>query len=487
LLLPDTAFAQVPKTLLNDPSELVLSLSRVIQSGEQKRLYQWFGSELLRSLMTENIYLGIDPAIMVLGSPSTAKISSISHTPEGTVLAVRVVHERGSANWRLVINPITERIEATFMTSDSAIARPDRDHTNFAPTPSTREFGRDPQVLSAGPSLVDPRVVEFLYATTRKQQDFDRTNVTFTGDRDPQLVLGAASIRIPEDHKIGRIELPTPSWRLWSISEQTSDERRQFTVRKVTRLTPEQWGDVVRAKAHNRALIFVHGYNNSFQDALFRNAQIVWDMQYPGLSVLFSWASKGQAADYFYDRESAYIARNAFIRVLKMLKEDYGIDRVDVLAHSMGNVVVLDALAHHAQTGNPAKIGELIMAAPDVDRDGFIGLMPGIGTIAAGLTLYASSADRALAASRIPTGVPRAGDVPAEGPVVLPGMETIDVTAIGSDLLGMNHDVFASNRAVMDDLKLVLATGMRPPSSRLSQIRGFPERPLPPKYWRYAP
>ena len=64
-----------------------------------------------------------------------------------------------------------------------------------------------------------------------------------------------------------------------------------------------------------------------------------------GLSVLFTWASRGDVADYIYDKESAYNARAAFISLLQKLKHDYGIEQINVLAHSMGNLIALDALA----------------------------------------------------------------------------------------------------------------------------------------------
>jgi len=170
-----------------------------------------------------------------------------------------------------------------------------------------------------------------------------------------------------------------------------------------------------------------------------------------------------------------------------MLEQNYGIEEVNVIAHSMGNLVVLDALSNYAQTTNPTKIGELIMAAPDVDKDQFVQMVPEVHKITKGMTLYASSADKALALSRVPARVPRAGDVPAGGPIVLPDLETVDVTAVGDEIFGLNHSEFATNRMVMDDIKLILSTGMRPPSSRLSQIRAFPELPALPRYWRYAP
>jgi hypothetical protein len=71
----------------------------------------------------------------------------------------------------------------------------------------------------------------------------------------------------------------------------------------------------------------------------------------------------------------------------------------------------------------------------------------------------------------------------ANGPVLLPNLDTIDVTAIGDEILGLNHTVFATNRAVMDDLKLLLINGMKLP--RLSQVRKFPEPPLASAYWKY--
>jgi esterase/lipase superfamily enzyme len=111
--------------------------------------------------------------------------------------------------------------------------------------------------------------------------------------------------------------------------------------------------------------VFVHGFNTTFEEALFRNAQIVWDLQYSGISVLYSWSSKGKVRDYVYDRDSADIAQPGFIALLSTLR-DLGIEHVDVIAHSMGNRVVLPALSNIADADNPVRVNQLIMAAPDV-------------------------------------------------------------------------------------------------------------------------
>jgi hypothetical protein len=66
----------------------------------------------------------------------------------------------------------------------------------------------------------------------------------------------------------------------------------------------------------------------------------------------------------------------------------------------------------------------------------------------------------------------------------LPNVETIDVTAVGEDIFGLNHDVFAASRDVMEDISAILRLNLPPP--RLIRVRGVPEPPSLPKYWRYV-
>jgi esterase/lipase superfamily enzyme/Tfp pilus assembly protein PilF len=348
-----------------------------------------------------------------------------------------------------------------------------------------KALGPDQRPPPPPPPIGDPRLVEFLFASTRQEIAATPGNtVSYSGERGP-LTFGAASVRIPPDHKIGHIERPS-SWSLFGITlSSTPNEREHFVVKQVVSLSENGFDQVVRGKGAKTALVFVHGFNTTFEDALYRNAQIAWDLQYSGLSVLFTWASRGRVADYIYDRESAYLAREAFIALLEKLKRDYGIEQVNVLAHSMGNLIAVDALANYARTSNPVKIAHLVMAAPDVDRNQFLALVPVARAIVGGMTIYASSADRALVASRkLAGGVPRAGDVPADGPIILPNVETIDVTAMGEDIFGLNHSVFAASRDVMEDISALLRLNLPPP--RLIQIRPVPDPPAATRYWRYV-
>ena len=75
--------------------------------------------------------------------------------------------------------------------------------------------------------------------------------------------------------------------------------------------------------------------------------------------------------------------------------------------------------------------------------------------VAAGLdtTLYTSANDKALASARTLRGYPRAGDS-STGPVIIDGIETIDVTAANKSILG--HSYFEESQMVSRDLAILL-------------------------------
>jgi esterase/lipase superfamily enzyme len=71
--------------------------------------------------------------------------------------------------------------------------------------------------------------------------------------------------------------------------------------------------------------------------------------------------------------------------------------------------------------------------------------------------------DRAMqAARRVAGGIPRAGDVPLDGPIIIEGIDTIDVTQTSLDYLALNHSIYAEKSALLNDIGLLLQTGERP-------------------------
>ena len=127
------------------------------------------------------------------------------------------------------------------------------------------------------------------------------------------------------------------------------------------------------ANAAGHVLVFIHGYNNRFESAVYRLAQIVHDSDAPVVPVLFTWPSRGKLLAYTYDRESANFSRDALERLLTLLARNPKVDSISILTHSMGNWVTLEALRQMAIRNGRIlpKIKDVMMAAPDVDVDVF--------------------------------------------------------------------------------------------------------------------
>jgi esterase/lipase superfamily enzyme len=238
----------------------------------------------------------------------------------------------------------------------------------------------------------------------------------------------------------------------------------------------------------DHAFVFVHGFWTTFDDALYRTAQIAYDLGDGettfGTAFLYSWPSGGALKDYKYDFDSARFAIDHLEAFLSLVASRSGAAHLHVIAHSMGNwpmLAVLDKVAR-APT-NKTKIDQIILAAPDIDAAEFAKMAFAISTIANGVTLYASSNDFAMKAAReAHHGVPRAGDVPSSGPVIVKGVDTIDVSNISTDVFG-GHAEYVEKRELLNDVALILRKGIHPPSERMPILETLSLRKL--VYWRY--
>jgi esterase/lipase superfamily enzyme/translation elongation factor EF-Tu-like GTPase len=309
--------------------------------------------------------------------------------------------------------------------------------------------------------------IGFYYATTRavsnKDEDFG-----YSGERSGQLRLGRAQVRVPNQRAPGTIDLPRDGRKIlgFRIGRQKADPNKHFIIKGVEELDMTAWASDIRGQGREQALIFVHGFNNSFKDAVYRAAQIFWDLRYEGLPVLFSWASRARTKSYIYDQQSALNAGDNFLQLLDMLAEQ-GVEEIILLAHSMGNFLVTQALGR-AKQSRLDQVRELIMAAADVDRDNFSQFCRKNTALHKRMTLYASAADKALLASMVlADDIPRAGYVYDNQPLVEPGLDTIDGTPLGDQMFGLNHGDFAAESSFLNDIARLIATSQRPPHERL--------------------
>jgi esterase/lipase superfamily enzyme len=336
-------------------------------------------------------------------------------------------------------------------------------------------------------------LVPVFYGTDRERAD-NAEKLDYAGDRGRRLELGRALVTVPKSHQVPNIERP---WAIRipyfdvTIYEEDEDPKKHFTMKEMKALTRESFLALVRSRLakserfKDQAFVFVHGFNTTFSHGVFRTAQIAYDLKFDGAPFLYSWPSGGGFSSYTYDRESAGQSEPYMKDFMKLVIDETGAKAVSVIAHSMGNQPVLQVLRDLKRSmPEGTVISQIILAAPDVDRDNFDNIAREIIGLAKGVTLYVSSTDQALEASRrFHGGVPRAGDVPESGPLVIDGIDTIDITAASTDSLGINHSGYAENNALLNDIAKVIETGA-PPEQRKPPI--FERIPAGDKaYWRY--
>jgi esterase/lipase superfamily enzyme len=125
----------------------------------------------------------------------------------------------------------------------------------------------------------------------------------------------------------------------------------------------------------NDALLFVHGFNVNFVSAVLRTAQIAADLYFPGASLLFSWPSKASLSPlaYTHDEAQARWTLRDLGEFIELVAEESGATTIHLVAHSMGNRALTEALHRiGAATRRGTIFNEIVLTAPDIDTDTFV-------------------------------------------------------------------------------------------------------------------
>jgi esterase/lipase superfamily enzyme len=310
-------------------------------------------------------------------------------------------------------------------------------------------------VAYSPPGAVDHTL---LVATTRERDD--RPGTLFNGDRASAIDYAEITVSIPPNHKQNEIEWATtppgdPNVNFVVRDEKYLDGDKAFLQALNAQLA-------LRPPGSRNVFLFVHGFNTMFAEAVYRGAQLAHDSKAPGVPVLFTWASRGQATAYVYDLNSATAARDALEHTLRLLIRSNA-EKVNVLAHSMGNWVTVEAFRQIKISGDlpPAsKIGTVVLAAPDIDMDVFKAQLRRFGKPQKPFYVVLSQDDRALFLSRtIAGGVTRVGDSTDTAELAALGARVIDLTDVKGDD-ATNHDKFVQLASVAPELRGILARGI---------------------------
>ncbi len=209
-----------------------------------------------------------------------------------------------------------------------------------------------------------------------------------------------------------------------------------------------------RGAGRRDVLIYVHGFNQTFETAALDAARLSDGIQFRGETLLFSWPSKASLSDYNYDRESAMWSRDAFESMLDQLIADPNVGRISIVAHSMGTMLTVEMLRQLYDSRGASvdqNIGAVVLAAPDIDIDGFSASVNRIGPLKGKITVLTASTDRALdLMRRMSGGVTRVGMAEARKLQAL-GLKVIDASQVGVG--AVNHDLFLSDARVRDQVR----------------------------------
>ncbi len=292
-----------------------------------------------------------------------------------------------------------------------------------------------------------PRVVQIFIASTRKGE---------SGPAAQQLAHGGTryaltTLTFPPGHRPGAIERP-----MWG----SGDPQNDIMVAGRRELDSDEFKAELASHISGRigvnrdVLIFVHGFNTSFDDARWRAAQIVADSRFGGVPILFTWPSRGGLLSYVSDKDSAAASRDELQGLLEDVAKTPGLGKIHILAHSMGGWLAMEALRQASIAGDRdlgGHLGDVMLASPDIDLDVFGQQMARIRP--AKVTVFATSNDRALGLSSwIAADRPRVGAIDAATPQDKAALEKLgakvyDLSGFSDGFIG--HGIYADTPDVL--------------------------------------
>lgn len=307
-----------------------------------------------------------------------------------------------------------------------------------------------------------------LVATTRKPVNGARARPWFGTERAAAMTVARARMTPPDDSRFSLASVGLVDWRVDSVE-----------------IAP-QVGDLLSQATSGRdVLMYVHGFNQTFEAAALDAARLSDGVQFNGVTMLFTWPSRGKIFDYGYDRESAMWSRDALAQVIEQLMANPTIGRINIVAHSIGTMLTMEALRElYARRGDAAadRIGAVIFASPDIDMDVFTSSVARIGPLAAKITVITATTDRALAVSRwMAGGVSRVGAA-EKAQLEKLGLRVIDASAQGWGII--NHDLFLSNAGIRQTIRDAVAGQPRlgafaPGAVQAGDLQPLGEAPAP--------
>jgi len=252
--------------------------------------------------------------------------------------------------------------------------------------------------ITLAPEAAEVGKVEQIFIGTTRAKGKD--GETFSHERSPSVRYAQLDISIPPERTEG-----TVNWPRAKVPYNTRTD--MLTVRSIAYATPAAFrgalGQAIRTESPGtrEAVVFVHGFNNTFAESLYRFAQMVHDMDLPGAAVHYSWPSQASVLGYVYDRDSVLFARDGLEDLLQQVAQS-GAQRILLVAHSMGTLLTMETLRQMSLRKDNRVLDRLtgvVLMSPDIDVDVFRAQSAAIGKLPQPFVIFSSRNDTALLAS----------------------------------------------------------------------------------------
>jgi esterase/lipase superfamily enzyme len=260
------------------------------------------------------------------------------------------------------------------------------------------------------------------------------------------LHTAVCQVSVPAKHAIGALD----------VSEDRNPDRDSYFLIGGYQAKA---GDSIyeTARAEKEVMLFVHGFNVPFEEAILRAAQIKYDVKYQKPIFLFTWpAGSGEGMldglllnlTYAENQKYAVESIGHLAYVLKELNRRNV--RVNLVVHSMGHQIAIPAMLKLVrEEGMSQFLNEVIFNAPDYPSGQFAVEVSDLVRSARRITVYCSPGDKALLASQKVNQSYRLGLCLRIDGVDMINVNEVDAPALG--IGGLGHGYY-SGRAILVDL-----------------------------------
>lgn len=323
----------------------------------------------------------------------------------------------------------------------------------------------------------DYNTIKVFYATDRKKTSPLSSEPYYSGKRNEtnSLEYGNCSVSIPLLHKKGKIE--RPSWFRASLFPFPENPKLHISIIDLHATTQENFiadlMDKIGESTAKDAFIFIHGFNQTFEESVWRTAQIAHDLSFEGAPITYSWPSAGITSRkaYMTDEQNAQWTVPHLKDFLVEILSNPDLHKLHLLGHSMGTRVLTNAIIA-LKNSNPEliqKVNQIVLAAPDINSTLFIDtIAPAIYQSAQQITLYASSKDKALYWSTRYRSEDRRAGQSGEDIVIVNGVETVDASKVDCNFIG--HSYFSEAKDLIDDIFHMFKHSFTPPERNLKPV-----------------